>query len=196
MGTEASQKTRGAVQLADSVVGCVALQVANTLAKEVLTAPGNEVAVVNTNQVRPAIASTGICSSGSRVAQAVGPETMAGAAVPVQQQQHTCRSIPRAPNCSIIAPTQRECSLCHSLPAVAALLVLQRDLNGHTYYEFEYTAKNNRYTRHSLAVVVANDGEGNCWATRQPYKPCDQGHDGAGVRLPNQLEHAWPGCSV
>jgi hypothetical protein len=39
------------------------------------------------------------------------------------------------------------------------LLLLQRDLNGHTYYEFEYTAKNSRYTRHSLAVVVANDGE-------------------------------------
>lgn len=58
--------------------------VANTLAKEVLTAPGNEVAVVNT---------------------------------------------------------------------------AQRDLNGHTYYEFEYTAKNSRYTRHSLAVVVANDGK-------------------------------------
>lgn len=38
-------------------------------------------------------------------------------------------------------------------------LLLQRDLNGKTYYEFEYTAKNNRYTRHSLAVVVANDGE-------------------------------------
>ena len=40
-------------------------------------------------------------------------------------------------------------------------LLLQRALNGHTYYEFEYTAKNSRYTRHSLAVVVANDGE-NC----------------------------------
>jgi photosystem II oxygen-evolving enhancer protein 2 len=58
--------------------------VANTLAKEVLTAPGNEVAVVNTSQ---------------------------------------------------------------------------RELNGHNYYEFEYTAKNPRYTRHSLAVVVANDGK-------------------------------------
>jgi hypothetical protein len=39
------------------------------------------------------------------------------------------------------------------------VFLLQRDLNGHTYYEFEYTAKNSRYTRHSLAVVVANDGE-------------------------------------
>lgn len=58
--------------------------VANTLAKEVLTAPGNEVEVVKTNQ---------------------------------------------------------------------------RDLNGHSYYEFEYTAKNSRYTRHSLAVVVVNDGK-------------------------------------
>lgn len=36
---------------------------------------------------------------------------------------------------------------------------VQRDLNGHSYYEFEYTVKNPRYTRHSLAVVVVNDGE-------------------------------------
>lgn len=36
---------------------------------------------------------------------------------------------------------------------------LQRDTNGKTYYEFEYTAKTSRYTRHSLAVVTANDGE-------------------------------------
>lgn len=36
---------------------------------------------------------------------------------------------------------------------------VQRELNGHNYYEFEYTAKNPRYTRHSVAVVVANDGE-------------------------------------
>jgi hypothetical protein len=35
----------------------------------------------------------------------------------------------------------------------------QRELNGHNYYEFEYTAKNPRYTRHSVAVVVANDGK-------------------------------------
>lgn len=40
------------------------------------------------------------------------------------------------------------------------LCVLQRELNGHNYFEFEYTAKTPRYTRHSLAVVVANDGEG------------------------------------
>lgn len=37
-------------------------------------------------------------------------------------------------------------------------LLLQRELNGHKYFEFEYTAKTQRYTRHSLAVVVANDG--------------------------------------
>jgi hypothetical protein len=38
---------------------------------------------------------------------------------------------------------------------------------GHTYFEFEYTAKTPRYTRHSLAVVVVNDGAaagaGSCW---------------------------------
>jgi hypothetical protein len=38
-------------------------------------------------------------------------------------------------------------------------VLLQRELNGHNYFEFEYTAKTPRYTRHSLAVVVANDGE-------------------------------------
>jgi hypothetical protein len=38
-------------------------------------------------------------------------------------------------------------------------VLLQRELNGHNYFEFEYTAKTSRYTRHSLAVVVANDGE-------------------------------------
>lgn len=41
----------------------------------------------------------------------------------------------------------------------------QRDANGHAYYEFEYTAKNSRYTRHSLAVVVVNDGELSGWQT-------------------------------
>eukprot|EP00775_Hariotina_reticulata_P007123 gene7123-7337_t len=42
---------------------------------------------------------------------------------------------------------------------VAIVSTNQRDTNGHTYYEFEYTAKTPRYTRHSLAVVVANDGK-------------------------------------
>jgi hypothetical protein len=45
---------------------------------------------------------------------------------------------------------------------------VQRELNGHNYYEFEYTAKNPRYTRHSLAVVVANDGEAH---HTQPWQP-------------------------
>ncbi|KAF8068441.1 PU1 [Scenedesmus sp. PABB004] len=34
-----------------------------------------------------------------------------------------------------------------------------REAGGHNYFEFEYTAKTPRYTRHSLAVVVANDGK-------------------------------------
>lgn len=42
---------------------------------------------------------------------------------------------------------------------VAIVATNQRETNGHTYYEFEYTAKTPRYTRHSLAVVVANDGK-------------------------------------
>jgi photosystem II oxygen-evolving enhancer protein 2 len=32
------------------------------------------------------------------------------------------------------------------------------DAKGRKYYEFEYTVKNSRYTRHSLAVACANGG--------------------------------------
>lgn len=46
----------------------------------------------------------------------------------------------------------------------------QRELNGHNYYEFEYTAKNPRFTRHSLAVVVANDGEAHHMQLWQPQQ--------------------------
>lgn len=59
-------------------------EVAETLAKEVLTAPGQEVNVVNTNE---------------------------------------------------------------------------RETKGRTYYEFEFTAKSPRYTRHSVAVVIADKGK-------------------------------------
>ena len=52
------------------------------------------------------------------------------------------------------------CPVCLAVVYVfSSLCPPQRDANGHAYYEFEYTAKNNRYTRHSLAVVVVNDGE-------------------------------------
>ena len=34
----------------------------------------------------------------------------------------------------------------------------QRELEGHTYYEFEFVATNPRYTRHQLAVVAAANG--------------------------------------
>jgi hypothetical protein len=34
----------------------------------------------------------------------------------------------------------------------------QRETKGKTYYEFEFTAKNSRYTRHSVAVVTADRG--------------------------------------
>lgn len=34
----------------------------------------------------------------------------------------------------------------------------QRETKGQTYYEFEFTAKNSRYTRHSVAVVTAYKG--------------------------------------
>lgn len=57
----------------------------------------------------------------------------------------------------------------------------QRDLNGHAYYEFEYTAKNPRYTRHSVAVVVVNDG---AFSARR--RTLGGPHE-LGVRTP----HAW-----
>jgi len=66
-------------------------------------------------------------------------------------------------------PVMRACAL-----PVLCLCCLQRDLNGHSYYEFEYTAKNSRYTRHSLAVVVVNDGKGQlhcCCAQPTPHYP-------------------------
>ncbi|KIY91524.1 PsbP-like protein 1 [Monoraphidium neglectum] len=34
----------------------------------------------------------------------------------------------------------------------------ERETKGKTYYEFEFTAKNSRYTRHSVAVVTADRG--------------------------------------
>ncbi|PNH03538.1 PsbP-like protein 1, chloroplastic [Tetrabaena socialis] len=34
----------------------------------------------------------------------------------------------------------------------------ERELNGHNYYEIEFTATTSRYTRHQLAVVAANNG--------------------------------------
>eukprot|EP00877_Chromochloris_zofingiensis_P012266 jgi/Chrzof1/7293/Cz02g18040.t1_PSBPL[v5.2] len=35
----------------------------------------------------------------------------------------------------------------------------KRDLKGRNYYEFEFTAKTHRFTRHTLAVVAVNDGK-------------------------------------
>lgn len=37
---------------------------------------------------------------------------------------------------------------------------MQRDLNNRNYFEFEFTSKSSKYTRHSLAVVAAANGEG------------------------------------
>lgn len=36
--------------------------------------------------------------------------------------------------------------------------IYQRETKGKYYYEFEFTAKNSRYTRHSVAVVTADKG--------------------------------------
>jgi hypothetical protein len=45
---------------------------------------------------------------------------------------------------------------------------LQRDLDGHNYYEFEFTVSNSRYTRHQLAVVAAANGKLNAALLSQP----------------------------
>lgn len=42
---------------------------------------------------------------------------------------------------------------------VEVLAASERETNGKKYYEFEFTAKSPRYTRHSLAVVTVNDGK-------------------------------------
>lgn len=36
---------------------------------------------------------------------------------------------------------------------------VQREANGHNYYQVEFTAANSRYTRHQLAVVAVSNGE-------------------------------------
>lgn len=41
---------------------------------------------------------------------------------------------------------------------VEVLSTNERETKGRTYYEFEFTAKNPRYTRHSVAVVIADNG--------------------------------------
>jgi len=47
---------------------------------------------------------------------------------------------------------------CTVFTLVRMYLNTQRETNGRTYYEFEFTSVNSRYTRHSLAVVAALNG--------------------------------------
>jgi hypothetical protein len=64
-----------------------------------------------------------------------------------KQKQHICP-----------AAISRDTLFRMCLPSCVSVL-LQRDLNGRTYYEFEFTAANPGYTRHQLAVVVAANSE-------------------------------------
>ncbi|KXZ55953.1 hypothetical protein GPECTOR_2g1504 [Gonium pectorale] len=41
---------------------------------------------------------------------------------------------------------------------VKVISTSERELNGHSYYEIEFTAANPRFTRHQLAVVACNNG--------------------------------------
>ncbi|KAF6259581.1 hypothetical protein COO60DRAFT_995588 [Scenedesmus sp. NREL 46B-D3] len=90
--------------------------------------------------------------------------------------------------CSCSAYASAALSLSPGLCAdLANCCLLQRELNGHNYFEFEYTAKTPRYTRHSLAVVVANDGKRSCGACA----PCRAGLE---PRLTCFLLQACSGC--
>jgi len=103
--------------------------VAETLAKEVLTAPGQEVEVKSTNEVR-------------------------GGGWGEEQVMKLCFDLPHAHSLHPCCETHDETTTTpkqHRPP--------QRETKGKTYYEFEFTAKAPRYTRHSVAVVTANDGK-------------------------------------
>ncbi len=39
------------------------------------------------------------------------------------------------------------------------LACVQREIDGRTYYEFEFAAKANTYIRHALAVVTVGNGK-------------------------------------
>jgi hypothetical protein len=106
--------------------------VAETLAKEVLTAPGQEVEVVSTNEVRA-------LGGGRRFRMRVYRGTTVA-------------------SCSGLSEV-RFLSSTHRPPTQPPLPPVQRETKGRTYYEFEFTAKNPRYTRHSVAVVTADAGK-------------------------------------
>lgn len=36
---------------------------------------------------------------------------------------------------------------------------VQREANGHNYYQVEFTAATSRYTRHQLAVIAVSNGK-------------------------------------
>ena len=49
--------------------------------------------------------------------------------------------------------------LSQSCIAELGMLDLQREVDGRTYYEFEFATKANTYIRHALAVVTVANGE-------------------------------------
>ena len=53
-----------------------------------------------------------------------------------------------------------DASSCHIQASVSSpVRVLQRDIEGRTYYEFEFATKANTYIRHALAVVTVANGK-------------------------------------
>eukprot|EP00983_Pelagomonas_calceolata_P116755 1160345-Pelagomonas_calceolata.AAC.6 len=102
-----------------------AIDVADTLAKEVLTPPGQEVNVLSSEAVSHG------CSHSNIMAVSLN-----GLLFP---------AVFARPMCLDAKPSGQD-------------LVPGRDLNNRNYFEFEFTAKNPRYTRHSLAVVAVANG--------------------------------------
>ena len=51
--------------------------------------------------------------------------------------------------------THKNCNACNSHATFACV---QREIDGRTYYEFEFATKANTYIRHALAVVTVANG--------------------------------------
>lgn len=80
---------------------------------------------------------------------------------------HLARTTPQPPsprckkNITTINNTQQQHSPQQQQhhPTATTTTTKQRETKGKVYYEFEFTAKNARYTRHSVAVVTADKGK-------------------------------------
>jgi hypothetical protein len=83
----------------------------------------------------------------------------------------------------------------HALTRPPGFTALQRETSGKKYYEFEFTAKTPRFTRHSLAVVTVNDGErggDRGWSGRRAREGVGRGMgQNAGLEGPYMRGEGW-----